>query len=111
MILRTPYLPFRLAGICLWKGLLIVRRDAPESVVAHEHVHENEWSPLWLLKYLLSPVFRMQAEVRAYTVQAELEGVPLSTYYPTIRDCYMLNSRAKDTLVDLVYKDTFELYV
>jgi hypothetical protein len=102
MVFRVGYLPFGIAGVTLCKGIILVRKDAPGSLIAHERVHESEWTPLWLIRYLLSPVFRMKAEVRAYTVQAYLEGVSVTNYYTTIRDFYWLNTRAKKQLSALL---------
>ena len=103
MILRVRWLPWDFGGFCLCKGVIVVLKDAPEPLIAHEQVHENEWSPLWLLKYLLSPVFRMKAEVRAYTMQAEMEYVPVTKYYTTIRDRYLLTNKAKSLLAELMW--------
>lgn len=98
MILRLTWLPFGIAGICLWKGLILVKKGVRDSVIEHEKVHEKEWSLWWLVKYLASPVFRMEAEVRAYKKQAEIEHIPLSAYYEIIRDGYLLSAKAKALL-------------
>ena len=87
-----------MAGITLCRGLILLKKSAPFSVLAHELVHENEWSVLWLIKYLLSPMFRMKAELRGYAAQAKIERVPVLVYYETIRDGYLLSKKAKKQL-------------
>ena len=101
MIVRVSYIPFRIRGLCLFKGLIIARKDSPGSIIAHEQVHENEWSIWWLVKYLLSPMFRMRAELRAYRVQAIMENHHYTIYYKTIRDGYWLTKKAKQELKKL----------
>jgi hypothetical protein len=83
------------------KGLIILHKNAPDCVLAHEQVHESEWTPIWLIKYLLFPLFRLGAEVRAYKVQAVIEGKSLCDYYEVIRDHYFLNAKAKKVLLTL----------
>ena len=104
MIIRVKSLPLGYSGVCICKGLLIITKDAPDSLIAYEQVHENEWSIKWLVKYLISPVFRMKAEVCAYTMQAEMEYVPVTKYYTTIRDRYLLTNKAKSLLAELMWE-------
>jgi hypothetical protein len=91
-----------MAGITLFRGLILLRKSVPFSVLVHERTHEREWSMLWLVKYLLSPMFRMEAELRGYAMQAKVENVPVRVYYTTIRDGYMLTKKAKKELALLM---------
>lgn len=95
MIIRVGYLPFKIAAITICKWLIVAHRDATESIIKHEQVHQSEWSIWWLIKYLISPVFRMKAEVRGYAAQTKIEGKPLAYYEKLISDNYMLNNEAK----------------
>ena len=87
---KLKHLP--MLGITLCKGLILIRPDAGEAVIAHEKVHESEWTPLWLIRYLLSPMFRMNAEVRGYKMQASIEGIPWQMYGETIADSCLLRN-------------------
>jgi len=66
-----------------------------KTLLAHEEIHYKEQIrvltlPWWIL-YLLSPTFRLHAEVRAYKRQIELGGitVDLAAYFISSR--YRLN--------------------
>ncbi len=102
MIIRFSWLPFNIAAICVWKNLIFAHKYAGDDFIEHEKVHEKEWTLLWLIQYLLYPVFRMKAEVRAYTVQAKFNHRTMKDYHDTIRDCYLLNKRAKNMLDDYI---------
>lgn len=102
MIIRVGYLPFRIVAITICKWLIIAHKSAGKDIIVHEKVHQSEWSILWLIKYLLFPIFRMKAEVRAYAVQAKFNREPILNYKNTIQDCYLLSKRAKELLPEYI---------
>jgi len=102
MTIRTKLLP--IPGLTVCKGLILLSPDACPSVLVHEQVHEKEWSLVWLVKYLLSPIFRVKAEFRAYKAQANSEGSHVTYYWKIIQDKYMLNAEAKALLTVMMWE-------
>ena len=80
MIISTRLVPRGFDAITVWPFIL-VRPGARErpGLMVHEVVHYREqkrWGVLpWLLAYLLSRRFRINAEVRAYQAQIDCQGI------------------------------------
>jgi hypothetical protein len=79
MIVATNIIPKGFSALSLWPFILVRSAYRSEiTLIEHEMVHyrEQAWiTPLWVLLYLVSRKFRLQAEVRAYTRQIEMGGV------------------------------------
>lgn len=79
MLVSTDLVPAGFGAITFWPFVFVRpgSRD-DKGLIGHELVHyrEQAWrTPVWWARYLLSPMFRQAAEVRAYRRQIELGGV------------------------------------
>jgi hypothetical protein len=70
---------FKAWGLTIWPFIIIVPEQIDNlPLIAHEEVHLKEqarWLVIpWWVAYLLSPKFRLAAEVRAHRVQIDMGG-------------------------------------
>ena len=80
ILIRTNLLPRSADAMTVWPVVLIRPQHAADhGLLAHEAVHYAEQRGLrvvwWWLRYLLSPRFRLAAEVRAYRRQIAVRGI------------------------------------
>lgn len=79
MIVATNLIPKGFSALSLWPFILVRPEQRSNiALIQHEMVHyrEQAWiTPIWVLLYLISRKFRLQAELRAYTRQIEMGGV------------------------------------
>lgn len=79
MIVATNLIPKGFSALSLWPFILVRPEQRSNiALIQHEMVHyrEQAWiTPIWVLRYLISRKFRLQAEVRAYIRQIEMGGV------------------------------------
>jgi len=79
MIVRTRLIPKGFSACALWPFIFVLPEERLNAaLIGHELVHyrEQAWiMPLWVLLYLMSPKFRLAAEVRAYAWQIKTGGI------------------------------------
>lgn len=72
MIIITRFIPAKFDAVTIWPLILIRPGKNKPSLIAHEmtHYRAQAWiTPWWLLRYWLSPAFRLRAEVTGYRAQ------------------------------------------
>lgn len=83
VIVTTSFVPDRFDAVTVWPFILVrPGKESDTGLIEHELVHyrEQRWTtPVWWARYLLSPAFRLAAEVRAYRRQIEVGGISLGT--------------------------------
>lgn len=83
MIIKTNLIPSGFDAMTLWPFILVRPTQADnKGLIEHELVHYREQSfltPIWWLRYLLIKSFRLNAEVRAYKRQIEVNGISIFT--------------------------------
>lgn len=81
MIIKTNLIPKDFNAITFWPFILIRPNCINnKGLINHEMVHYKEQGILviiWWIRYLLSKKFRLAAEVRAYKIQMECNGITL----------------------------------
>ena len=82
MIIYTNLIPSKFNGMTAWPFIFIRKSSRyDKGLLVHEMVHYNEQRKAyvipWLLKYIFSKKFRLEAEVRAYKVQIYQKGISL----------------------------------
>ena len=102
MTLRVPWLPFGIDGLTITGSLMVLHKDAGTCVEAHERVHQAEWTPMWLFRYLTSSAFRVEAEARAYRAEAACLGWSPLEFAGTLRNGYWLREKDKDRVRGLL---------
>lgn len=80
MIIETRFLPGFIHGLAIWPFIFVQPRFGSHyGLIQHELVHFHEqkrWLVVpWLVAYLLSRKFRLNAELRAYRRQIEVGGI------------------------------------
>lgn len=72
MIIITRFIPLGFDAVTIWPLILIRPGKDKPGLIAHEmtHYRAQAWiTPFWLLRYWLSPAFRLRAEVIGYRAQ------------------------------------------
>lgn len=83
MIIKTDWVPSNFDAITCYPFILVRPYRAEDSaLLAHEMVHYEEQKKClvvpWLLRYWLSPKFRLASEVRGYKAQMKMGGITRS---------------------------------
>jgi hypothetical protein len=83
MIIETRLLPSSIYGLAIWPFIFVQPSFRNHyGLIQHELVHLQEqrrWLVLpWLVAYLLSKKFRLNAELRAYRRQMEVGGITIT---------------------------------
>ena len=75
MIVKTRWIPKPFSAITVWPFIFILPEAASDpGLLAHEQLHYRRmaWqTPVWWLRYLLWPGFRVQEELLAYRISMQ----------------------------------------
>jgi hypothetical protein len=81
MIVSTRVVPRGFDAITIWPLILIRPEQRSDTgLITHEmtHYRAQAWiTPWWLLRYWLSPTFRLAAEVAGYRSQIEVGDISI----------------------------------
>ncbi len=72
MIIETKLIPSGFDALTIWPLILIRPGKSTPGLITHEmtHYRAQAWiTPVWLLRYWLSPKFQLFAEVAGYKAQ------------------------------------------
>jgi hypothetical protein len=76
MLIKSNLIPQPFWAFTVWPFIVVRPEHADDKgIIAHENVHfkEQAWiTPIWWLRYALSKKFRVDAEVRAYKAQINM---------------------------------------
>jgi hypothetical protein len=79
MIIKSKLIPQPFWAFTAWPFIVVRPEHADDKgIIVHESVHykEQAWiTPFWWLRYALSKKFRLDAEVRAYKAQININAL------------------------------------
>lgn len=107
MIIKTKWIFKGFAAFTVYPFIFVRPEKAEDTaLIAHELVHYQEQRKSlvlpWLVLYLLWPMFRLKAEVRAYQRQIALGGIGIQEAAKML-ESYRLNITQEEAEIALIH--------